>query len=176
MGPLALSTSVTARLSVGAVTIIAHSMLALAAAHHVSFTVADMDRSLRFYCDLLGLEVLADWVSETDYLKTITGFPDARMRLAFLRLPGTEVRLELIQYLAPSAPGPAAPTNSPGAAHLCFDVPDIQAAYRDLRAAGVAFRSEPVEITSVANRGAWGVYLSDPDGITVELRQPPAPR
>jgi hypothetical protein len=40
--------------------------------------------------------------------------------------------------------------------------------------AGVQFRSEPVEITSAVNRGAWGVYLSDPDGITLELRQPPA--
>jgi catechol 2,3-dioxygenase-like lactoylglutathione lyase family enzyme len=149
-------------------------MVHLLNTHHFNFTVADMDRSLRFWRDALGLEVLNDWVSEASYLAEITGHARARMRLAFLRLPGTEARLELIQYLEPPGAPRDQPTNAPGAAHLCFDVPDIQAAYDELRARGVPFRSAPVEITSAANRGAMGVYLSDPDGITLELRQPPA--
>jgi catechol 2,3-dioxygenase-like lactoylglutathione lyase family enzyme len=149
-------------------------MIRLLNTHHFNFTVADMDRSLVFWRDTLGLEVLNDWVSEADYLAEITGHPRVRLRLAFLRLPGTEAKLELIQYLDPAGAPRDLPTNVPGAAHLCFDVPDVRATYDDLRARGVAFRSAPVEITSAANRGAWGVYLSDPDGITLELRQPPA--
>jgi catechol 2,3-dioxygenase-like lactoylglutathione lyase family enzyme len=148
-------------------------MVQLLTTHHFNFTVADMDRSLAFWRDALGLELLSDWVSEADYLAEITGFPTVRMRLAFLRLPGTDAKLELIQYLEPLGAPRDQPTNVPGAAHLCFDVPDIQAAYDELRAGGVRFRSAPVEITSAANFGARGVYLVDPDGITLELRQSP---
>ena len=149
-------------------------MVQLLSTHHFNFTVADMERSLGFWRDALGLEVLSDWVSEAGYLAEISGYPKVRMRLVFLRLPGTEAKLELIQYLEPAgARRDDQPTNVAGAAHLCFDVPDIQAAYEELRAKGVRFRSAPVEITSAANFGARGVYLSDPDGITLELRQPP---
>jgi lactoylglutathione lyase len=148
-------------------------MVELATTHHFNFTVADMDRALGFWRDALGLEVLHDWVSDASYLAEITGYPGVRLRLAFLRLPGTEARLELIQYLDPPGQPRELATNVPGAAHLCFDVPDIHAAYAELSQKGVRFRSAPVEITSVANRGAWGVYLVDPDGITLELRQNP---
>jgi lactoylglutathione lyase len=151
-------------------------MVQLLTTHHFNFTVADMDRSLGFYRDVLGLELLHDWESDAGYLRQIIGFPALRLRLAFLKLPGTEARLELIQYLEPAGTVRDLPTNVPGAAHLCFDVPDVHAAYRELLSKGVRFRSEPVEITSVANKGAWGVYLSDPDGITIELRQPPPAR
>lgn len=148
-------------------------MLALSTTHHVSFAVADMDRSIAFYRDLFGLELLHDWVSDAGYLGTISGFGTVRMRLAFFRLPGTDVRLELIQYLDPPGAAHSITANEPGAGHLCFDVPDIEAAYAELKARGVRFRSEPVEITSAANFGARGVYLLDPDGIAIELRQPP---
>ena len=50
------------------------------------------------------------------------------------------------------------------------------AAYEELKARGVEFRSPPVEITAGANQGGWGVYLLDPDGITVELFQRPGKR
>jgi catechol 2,3-dioxygenase-like lactoylglutathione lyase family enzyme len=149
-------------------------MVQLLTTHHFNFTVSDMDRSLGFWRDLLGLELLSDWVSDASYLAEITGYPGARLRLAFLQLPGTTARLELIQYLEPAGGPREQPTHLAGAAHVCFDVPDIQAAYEELRAKGVRFKSPPVEITSVANRGAWGVYLVDPDGITLELRQAPA--
>lgn len=158
-------------------------MVTLSCLHHANFTVSDMDRSLRFYRDLLGLTVIDDWISDAGYLARITAFEGAKLRLAFLALPGTEVRLELIQYLHPTAPPRepsdgrrGLPTNVPGAGHICFDVPDVREAYRELSARGVEFKSEPVEITSVANRGAWAVYLVDPDGITIELRQPPPGR
>jgi catechol 2,3-dioxygenase-like lactoylglutathione lyase family enzyme len=63
------------------------------AAHRASFTVSDLDRSLRFYRDLLGLEVVVDQTPNASYLSNIVGYPD-------LRLPGqSDHRHELIQYL-----------------------------------------------------------------------------
>src|SRR5688500_495046 len=94
------------------------------AVHHVNFTVHDLDRSLAFYRDLLGFELLYDWVSEADSLRRLIPFPGLELRLAFLRLPGTDVRLELIQYLEPAGAPRDLPTNVPGAAHLCFNVSD----------------------------------------------------
>lgn len=132
-----------------------------------------MDRSLAFWRDLLGLTVVHDWVSDADYLRQLIPYPGLRLRLAFLELPGTPTRLELIQYLEPAGQARELPTNVPGAAHVCFDVDDVHAWHEKLSAAGVPFNSPPVLITSQANYGAWGAYLRDPDGITLELRQPP---
>lgn len=147
-------------------------MLLLSGTHHVSFTVSDMDRSLEFYREILGLQVTADWETSADYLSQITGFPNTKLRIAFVTLPGDQIKLELIQYLSPVGMAGELPTNIPGAAHICFRVDDIWATYEALRARGVKFKSEPVEITSIANAGARGVYLTDPDGITFELIQP----
>jgi catechol 2,3-dioxygenase-like lactoylglutathione lyase family enzyme len=51
---------------------------------------------------------------------------------------------------------------------------DIQAAYKELRSKGVQFKSAPVRIPSGPSAGGYDVYFLDPDGITVELSQPPS--
>ncbi len=60
--------------------------------YHTSFTVSDMERSLAFYQDLLGLEVVADQGGKGGYLATVTGFPDVDMRVVFLRTPAARSR------------------------------------------------------------------------------------
>jgi len=57
-------------------------------------------------------------------------------------------------------------------AHLCFLVPDLRTVHARLAAAGVDFVSGPVEVDTGANAGGLGLYLRDPDGITLELFQP----
>jgi hypothetical protein len=54
-------------------------------------------------------------------------------------------------------------------------VDDLPALHRELAEAGVAFVGEPVLITAGPNRGAYGVYLHDPNGVLIELFQPPRP-
>ena len=53
-------------------------------------------------------------------------------------------------------------------------VEDLEATYAELKAKGVRFKSEPVEINHGRNAGAKAVYLFDPDDITLELVQPAA--
>jgi catechol 2,3-dioxygenase-like lactoylglutathione lyase family enzyme len=55
---------------------------------HTGLTVSDLDRSVTFYRDVLGLELIAQWDSSQPYLRTIVGYPDAELRIALLRLPG----------------------------------------------------------------------------------------
>lgn len=144
---------------------------------HTGLTVSDLDRSIAFYCDLLGFELVTQWDSAQPYLRTIVGFPDAELRIALLRLPAPATgisghHIELLEYRAPRGARGDARTCNPGNAHVAFMVGDLDTAYADLAARGVRFKSAPVEITHGRNRGAKAVYFLDPDDITLELIQP----
>ena len=70
-------------------------------------TVRDLDRSLRFYGDLLGLPVRARGEDDGPQLAAITGLDGARVRFADLDAGGGRL-VELLQYLSPvAAPAPA---------------------------------------------------------------------
>jgi catechol 2,3-dioxygenase-like lactoylglutathione lyase family enzyme len=140
---------------------------------HFALTVSDLERSLRFYRDLLGLEVRVRRIWNEDYVRRMVGFPDASMDIALLALPGDDdQQLELNEYLQPRAGAPRNPINTPGSAHLCFIVDDIQELYELLRQAGTEFVSEPVAVPVGPNKGRRTAYLLDPDGIVVQLMQP----
>src|SRR3954462_2386575 len=145
--------------------------------HHTGYTVASLDRSLHFYHDLLGLEVVATQEKEGGYLAAIVGYPDAHVRMAHLRVPGTDHVIELFQYLAPQGGKADVEPPNVGASHLCFLVDDLPGLYERLRREGVtSFVSPPVEVDTGINTGGYALYVRDPDGITVELFQPPAGR
>jgi catechol 2,3-dioxygenase-like lactoylglutathione lyase family enzyme len=141
--------------------------------HHTGFTVSDLDRSVAFYRDLLGCEVLATQEKQGGYLAAIVGYPDAHVRMAHLRLPGGEHVIELFEYLSPEGGHADVEPRNVGASHLCFIVADLRALYDSLLARGVtSFVSPPIEVDTGINRGGLALYLRDPDGITVELFQP----
>lgn len=145
--------------------------------HHTCFTVSSLDRSVAFYGDLLGCEVMATQEKEGGYLAAIVGYPDAHVRMAHLRVPGGEHVIELFEYLAPEGGKADVAPRNVGASHLCFVVDDLPGLYERLRERGVdSFVSPPVEVDTGINRGGYALYLRDPDGITVELFQPPAER
>lgn len=146
------------------------------ALYHTGFTVSDIDRSIEFYRDLLGLSLHRRQTGTAAYLSTITGFPGVRIEIALLKSPDGGSMLELLQYVSHPAPATERETNRPGNAHVCFRVADIHEACDELRRRGVRLISDPVEITAGVHTGAQAVYLRDPDGFTVELYQPPAPR
>src|SRR5438552_843017 len=108
--------------------------------HHTGFTVADIERSVAFYGDVLGLEVMARQLGTAPYLGIVTGFPGVQLKMAFIKVPGADDHiLELLEYA--SAPGEPTPreTNRPGNGHLCFVVDDIWSCYRELVAKDVRF-------------------------------------
>jgi catechol 2,3-dioxygenase-like lactoylglutathione lyase family enzyme len=146
------------------------------ALHHTGYTVDDLERSLGFYRDLLGMEVVARQEKRGGYLAEIVGHPDAHVRMAHLRAPGSAHILELFEYVSPAgARGRRREPCDTGTAHLCFAVHDLRSLYDDLRAAGVdSFVTGPVEVDTGVNAGGLALYLRDPDGMPVELFQPPA--
>jgi lactoylglutathione lyase len=140
---------------------------------HTGLTVRDLDRSLGFYRDLLGMEVVLEQEKEGGYLAQIVGYDDAYVRMAHLAFPGDPARLELFQYLRPEPRGEPGEPRDVGITHVCLLVPDVDALGARLREAGTEFYSEPVPVDTGANAGGIGVYLRDPDGITLELFQRP---
>ena len=139
---------------------------------HTGFQVSDLDASLRFYRDLLGLAVRSRDLVDAEYIGTIVGCPGVAIDRAFLDIPGSDHFLELLEYRnADGRPVDPATTN-PGTAHLCLTVADLEGLYDRLRAAGVEFVSPPVTPTEGPNVGASALYVLDPDGIRIELLQP----
>lgn len=144
--------------------------------HHTGFTVKDVDRSLAFYRDLLGLELVARQGGTEEFYRKITGYPDADLDIAVLKTPDGSFILELIAYRAPAGVSlDVKRTCNPGSGHLAFLVEDLPTRYEELRAKGVQFISDGLaEVTSGAFKGGYGLYCVDPDGIPVELIQAPA--
>src|SRR5262245_57713225 len=144
--------------------------------YHTGFTVSDIERSIVFYRDVLGLKVVKRWTGTEAYLATVTGFDGVRLEIALLQPAEGGSILELLQYVSHPAPATDRATNRPGNGHLCFKVDDLRAACAELRRRGVTLISDPAEITAGAHAGGLAVYLRDPDGFTVEFYQGPAAR
>lgn len=140
--------------------------------NHTSFTVSNMERSLAFYRDLLGMEVISDRIAPAEFAEKITGIPGAELRVVYVQAGG--YKLELIQYLKSQGERIDPRTNRPGSVHLGFNVDDVDQAYAELTAHGVKVQSPPMLVGGGPNKGGRGLYFVDPDGITLEFTQPPA--
>jgi catechol 2,3-dioxygenase-like lactoylglutathione lyase family enzyme len=115
---------------------------------HLVLTVADIERTIAFYVDVLGM------TEET--------FGSGRKALTF-----GESKINLHQRGQELEPKAAAPT--PGSADLCLVAAEpIDDVLAELSAHGVAIEEGPVERTG-ARGPIVSVYLRDPDGNLVEL-------
>src|SRR5687767_1532222 len=147
---------------------------------HTSWTVADLDRSVAFYRDLLGFELVERKHRIGPFIEEVVGFEGAELKIATLRIPAAPEpasghHLELIEYVQPSGDKLDLRTCNVGAAHLAVGTNSIQADYERLSRAGVAFVSPPVRVPSGSNANSYACYLRDPDGFTIELVQPGDP-
>jgi catechol 2,3-dioxygenase-like lactoylglutathione lyase family enzyme len=138
--------------------------------HHVGITVPDLDRGIAFYNGVLGLEFFdpPSPVFDEAELAERVGVPDAALRQVNLALGGSIV--ELLEYTAPEPPFEhPVPPNAHGAAHLAFQVEDVEAKKAELEAAGVEFLSEVNVVDEGVLAGWRWVYSRDPFGIVLEL-------
>ena len=143
---------------------------------HGGITVSDMDRSLNFYRDGLGLEVVVDRVASDAYLFRILALVATEVRIVYLKVPRSESFIELLEFHGVERHAASARPCDPGAGHLCLYVLDITGLHKRLTGMGFRSRAEgPELITAGPNKGAKGVYFSDPDGYLLELfERPPA--
>jgi len=147
---------------------------------HVNVNCSELARSLRFYRDLVGLTPLVH-TKPAPQDGAGFGLPgrvqwDAHL-LHDARGPlGPAV--DLLEWKQPPPAGkPAAEANMLGMFRLCLSVPDVDAVYARLVAAGVPCLSPPVEAPISADLAVRFFCARDPDGTAIEFIQAPgAPR
>lgn len=115
---------------------------------HTMVRVTDIDASLHFYCDLLGLE-------ERHRVDVEAG----RFTLVFLSAPGDEsAQVELTHNWDPEEYG-----GGRNFGHLAYEVEDIYALCEKLKDGGVTINRPP--------RDGHMAFVRSPDGISIELIQ-----
>ena len=137
-------------------------------ANHTSFTVSSLDRTLPFFTDSLGFQLVSRAPRDPAIIRKVTGVEGAEMEIAFVRGPGQLV--ELIEYKAPASRGrvDSRPCDA-GFAHLALDVDDVDAAVAAAASYKVKAIHPPVAIDQGPNKGKKVVYLRDHDGVTFEF-------
>jgi catechol 2,3-dioxygenase-like lactoylglutathione lyase family enzyme len=137
--------------------------------HHVGITVRDLEGSLAWYERIFG--ITREFVAEGSgpELSRAVGVPEAELRFAFLRIGSSVV--ELLCYDNERQEVFDRSNADVGSAHVCIDVPDLQAAYDDLLTKGVECLAPPLHIDDGPLEGCSFVYFQDPNGVTLELFQ-----
>jgi catechol 2,3-dioxygenase-like lactoylglutathione lyase family enzyme len=136
---------------------------------HVSVSVAILERSVAFYHGLLGIPVLGQGEDDGPTLPGPRGPVSSRFRFADLDLGAGQI-LELLQYLKPRRKAIRATVYSPGSGHIGIRVGELDKVLARLKKAGIHPLFSPVVVDAPAWwAGARVVYVSDPDGTTVEL-------
>ncbi len=119
---------------------------------HTRMRVSDLEQTIRFYRDVLGLEVVSRHESPRG------------SRLAFLKVPGSEEEIELCSF--PSS-GPVRVQED--LVHLAFEVEDLDKAIGELEAKGVPITDGPTTTSS----GSRFAFIDAPDRYEVELIEIP---
>ena len=138
---------------------------------HVGVGVSDLERSVRFYRDLLGFVRLAELEIGGEPTDTLLELEGSQLHAVYLERDG--LRLELLHFAAPARKRARVPhaMDDLGFTHLSIRVSDLDGVVRDLRAAGVAVREKTrLDFPEV---GAAAVMVEDPDGLRIELVQAP---
>ena len=142
------------------------------ATDHTGFTVANIERSLVFWQDLLGFKLSHRAHHTGDLASEVTGVPGAEISIAVLKSPGH--RIELLEYHAP--PDRKRADLRPcdvGSVHVALTVDNLDAVLSTIAGSGWKAAGKPQTLKSGPNAGKRVVYIRDPDGTTIEFMQPP---
>ena len=136
--------------------------------HHTGITVKNLERSVAWYCEMLGFKVLLSFESNGPGIAQVTGIPNVHIKGTHLQLGDYDV--ELIEYVSPQGKEVDLSTSYIGSGHIGLMVDDVQGLYEQLKAKGVRFKGAPI----ASRPGRLPVcYFLDPDGVPLELMQAP---
>ena len=119
---------------------------------HVNVNCSDLERSLAFYRDVLGLELIRQSTSPRG------------SQLAFFKAPGSEEEIEICKY---DGSGPV--NVGSDITHLAFEVEDIETFARHSAAKGYPLSDGPTKTSS----GSVIAFVDAPEGYEIELIQKP---
>jgi len=138
--------------------------------HHVGIPVRDLERSVAWYRDVLGIvDAGITGGGGGPEISQAIQTPGAQLRFAFMKCG--DVNLEFLEFESPQTADYSLRNCDVGVIHLCFQVDDIEATYEALTALGVAFNAPPIRLGPENGplAGYAFAYFRDPDGIQLEL-------
>lgn len=137
---------------------------------HIGIGVSDMERSLRFYRDLLGFAWEHELRVEGEPTDTLLRLKGTNLHAVYLKRDG--VRIELLHFASPTAPRRTERAmNEVGLTHLSFRVEALDPVIDALRADGQRVLDDTV--VRFPEWGAAACFVVDPDGQLIELVQSP---
>ena len=138
------------------------------ATRHIGIVVEDMDKSLWFWRDVMGLVVKADFWEEGNFIDTIQALKGVKLHMIKLAGPD-EVLVELLKdHSHPSVPPKSNILCDRGIRHIAFTINDVEKSWKTLKDCGCETLSEPV----VSPDGKAKLFFArDPEGNLIELVQ-----
>lgn len=148
-------------------------MAQISGIHHACITVPNIKRSKKWYQEVIGLKLVAEFDLNMPEVGVGVGMPGAHLLGAMLRWGEAEgaTMVELIQYLKPVGKkyDPDTPMCNMGCTHVAFATENaIDALHEELVAKGVDFYSPP-QLVEVGGQPVKFCYFKDPDGVTLEF-------
>lgn len=134
---------------------------------HFGIVVSDIEKSLHFYKDLLGLKIKIDTIEKGNFIDTILGLENIQVRTIKMLADEGNTLVELLWYQ--SHQGRKIENKKIfdiGASHLALTVDNLESLYQKLKEGGVKFIAPP----QVSPDGKAKVaFCFDPDDVPVEL-------
>ena len=143
--------------------------------YHVGLTVSDLDRSIAFYRDILGLEFQGEIFMAGEETDRLFRMKDTKARVAYLN--GSKAieapPIELIQFVDNKVKKVKGNLFTTSISEVCFYTDDIERVYNSLIENHVECLSEPQYFDFRANElgESRAFYFRDPDGIVLEMMQ-----
>ena len=138
---------------------------------HVGLTVSDLDASIEFYRDVVGMRLTTRLETGGPWFDELTHNHDAAIEVAMLELGG--VTLQLVDYRRAGGEPALIAHHRPGSPHLSIEVDDVDDRHAAITATG---RHRPTRIVDIAGTSIRSFYVEDPDGVPVEFLQMTAHR
>lgn len=139
--------------------------------HHAGVTVASIERSLRFYRDLLGLRAVGDTRLTDPRIAALLGTDSIDLRLVNLDTGDGRI-IELLEYAHPRGRTVDYTSRDSGTGHVAIEVDDLDRVRAGIEAAGGSVISREV-VTAGDSEGIFAharlLYVRDPDGMILEL-------
>lgn len=133
---------------------------------HTGLVVADLDRALSFWCELLGFRIAKSMEESGPHIDAMMGLQDVRVTTVKLAAPDGNL-IELLHFDShPDQPAWSGTPYSTGFTHVALTVDDLDAVCQKLAAAGVTFNAPPQHSP---DGYAKVTYCRGPEGILLEL-------
>jgi catechol 2,3-dioxygenase-like lactoylglutathione lyase family enzyme len=140
--------------------------------HHAGIVVSDLDQSIDFYLEVLGLQLMTEPgpFTQSPHLDRVLGLRGARLRGVLLKAGAGAIELHEFQTPAWTGDRPV-PAHALGAQHVAFWTEDIVAETAAIQARGGVFTTDVNVIDSGPFAGLRTAFIRDPDGLRIEFVQ-----